>query len=375
MTRSVRRSARCAVLSFLYVHIGLVAAASVPGELDRHVELLDRAAAVRISMEFDGTPLEQAFAAVSEAAQLPAFLDTRELLAYGFDPAEPVHLIFRDTPALTAFEMLGDALGGDFGGVRVEAYGGLLRLTTDSVANRVPMVQRYEIRDILEDAERLERLDAAQRELRQSDDAVEELILSADMALRLLIEILQDMVHPDGWRDLGGTRAITLTQAGSIIVIGPASTHRLVRQALSEIRRPQTASMIFEAMLVRVERSVVGDAIARYPAGSRTLARALTRGHDVRFRSFGTVSVGGTWRVEYGRGEERAGIAFAPMSDGVRGVLRCMIGAQIAGPGGVRSVDTDVDLAPDQQAIIAEIPGDPAEAHVLLLVILTEQSR
>jgi len=351
------------------------ATASEPGELERHIELLDRAAAARVSMEFDGTPLEEAFEAIRDAARIPAILDKREILETGFSLQAPVRLILRDTPALTAMELLGGALGEGVGNFRVEAYGGLLRLTSDAAGDRIRFTQQYVIQDIVTDAARVQRLRGALGDGDPEDVAFNVADLNAEAALRDLIMLLQEMAHPEDWFDMGGQRAKLGVLGCGIYVTGPPSTHRLIQQALRELRRPQTAAFVFEAMLVRVDRSVVGDAMGRHPAGSRVLARALTRGQDVRFRSIGTVSAGGTWRVERGRGDERLGIAFAPMSDPDRGVLRCMIGAQVIGSAGAQSVDTDVDLAPDQQAIITEIPGDPQAEHVLLLVILMEQTR
>jgi len=355
------------------------AAAADSSDLDQQIELLDQATVRRVSLEFDHVPFQRAVREVGEAAGISVVVDRREIEETGFDLDAPVRMIFRSTPAITALEMLIEVLGEGLNLFRVEAYGGLLRVTSSYVSDRHSYVRRYEVRDLIADADAFERLAL----LRLDGDGEPEAEadpgtgapVNRDQAMHRLIDALQEIVHPLQWRSAGGTRADLLSFAGGLYVTGPASTHRLVRNLLDEMRRSRSPSLIFESAIVQLERSAFAEAQARFPAGTRALARALMRGDGVRYRFFGSVSEGGTFRAEYGAGEERIGVAMSPRFDADRGLLTWMIGAQMIGPGFARSVDTDIDLAPDHQSIVLEIPGDPESDTGLFLIISLVQTR
>ncbi len=243
-------------------------------ESDRMVR--QRMAQTRVPIDFNNNSLEQVVAFIEQVTGLDIYVDYRALNNSGIDRADEVTLKLQDVPMDTALSRVLEQLGEGADRPQWAIQDGILTVSSDQALRARTILLVYDIRDLLfqvptfDNAPELD-LESALNQAQNSgggsggggsggggfggggggggggaggggggaifgepgDDPER---ISREELVAQIVNIIQENVDPEGWRDLGGDTGSIQELNGNLIIRNTANNHRDIEGLLSQLR-------------------------------------------------------------------------------------------------------------------------------------------
>lgn len=361
-------------------------------EARRAIELLDRLAAARLTIDWPDRPLVVAIEELSQALPVPLAADFLSLERLGIGPTDPLDLRLRDASGLAVLGAIAGQLGDAWERPRFEVAGGRLVLTTIEGARALRHLVVYDVRDLLAAGV----ADALARELAvgapgedaagaaqegamegggageaQDDDAEAE--GDGMMPLtpgRALILLLIEHVDPDVWLEVGAGLAKITDRSGVLIVTAPATTHRMLRDALARLRRAEAATIGVHASIVDLPRATWERIVDRaQPDDPRLVDRVRAAEGRLRWKSAASAALGTESRFEAQDEAIEVLLEITPTRDAARETTRAAVRVRCVEGSDRREVAATVTLPPGFGGAVLELPAATPGAEVRLLLL------
>lgn len=192
-------------------------------------------------IKFDKTPLNEAVSKLMDITGADIIVDWRALEAAAIDKNEPVSLRLHNVTLGTALDYLCRGIGG--GTVRIGYtldHRIVIVSTVEDLASKV-YTRMYNIEDLIETLMRRS-IDQSRRanEIR-SAAATQPIQLGVEMISRKecvdeIIKMVEELVTPDAWKDVGGPYGAVREFSGLLIVTHEARGHQQVESFLNDLR-------------------------------------------------------------------------------------------------------------------------------------------
>ncbi len=263
----------------------------IESEADRMVRY--RLNEARIAPEFSNNSLEQVVAFLESVTGLPIYVDWRALNNIGIDRDTEVNLRLQEVSAETALERILEQLGDEIDRPQYAIQDGILTISSDSALRRRTVLLVYDIRDLLfqvptfDNAPSLD-LDSALDQGQQSggfggggggfggggggggrgggggggggsgggifgDPGDDPDRLTRAELVEQIVNIIQENVDPNGWRDLGGDTGSLQELNGNLIITNTPNNHRAIDGLLSRLREIRALQINVESRFLTVD--------------------------------------------------------------------------------------------------------------------------
>ncbi len=203
---------------------------------------LDRRVA---SVNFDGTPLDEAIESLRRQTGADITLKTGELTSAGLAPKMPVTLRAADLPLKRVLELVCDDFGSNSSAMLdVRAQDGQIIVSTRHDHARFAVIRMYDVRDLIA-AHHDTRYRLGWRPPERSTSPQTSSSGSVfgrphpapyDEAIETLTRLLMELVEPDMWRDNGGTVGNIRDFNGRLIIVGTPAMHDGIVELLAMLR-------------------------------------------------------------------------------------------------------------------------------------------
>lgn len=242
----------------------------VPGE-QRRDSLLIGALDKQVPVDFRRTPFDQAIERLAEAHQLNLIVNWQDLARAGVDRATPVDLSLPNEITLKkAITEILEQAGGGVVDVAYDVADGAVTIATKQFLDKKTYPAVYNITDLLMEIPQStnipvmdlaeatypaprprERADLPWRYGDDDDDEPEEDPERMDR-IRQIIDLIQDTIDPDSWRDRGGSVGMIKEINGQLVVTQNSAAHRRLRGLLNKLREERAIQVAVEALFVTV---------------------------------------------------------------------------------------------------------------------------
>ncbi len=409
----------------------LAALAQTPsGDLEAALALFDRLDNVVITTEYDGVPLSKTLTEMAARVPVPLRVDWPALDRLGVDDDDEITLRINQSNGNSALAALAFCLGDEMERPVFEAHGGQMVLTTIEGSAAMRLTAAYDVRDLLANPALVQRLqeqrpqpavgpeqpardadhpgaeddagdgerapaglppvrpipqplgpppghDPEHPELARPDtDAIDAPPAREPTPGEQLLWIITDHVDPDAWMNYGGNRALITELDGVLMVTAPPRTHRLLRDALKQLRQANPAMLAIEATIVDVPRATHARLSRQNDPMSAAFALALRNEKDaiMVWRADQALAIGGELAVQVRNGGIEVRIALKPQFDSARGVLLMELDASTNAGEDHRQVKTTLAMNPAQVCATVELPNaKPSETMRLIVLSVARQ--
>lgn len=209
----------------------IVAAASLLGYRDsdedsRTLALLEQR---RINIEFNGTPLSEALLALQRQSGLVIEPDWGPLDTIAIAPDLLITLRADNQSIGEALRSLCRALGNELDRPFLQLDRGQVVVTTQDRAREHIQLAVYDVHDLIE---------LILREIPSRPDGTrpEATIVDREEPVRHVIDVLQECVDPEGWRDLGGNTSSLIVFDEYLFIRTTPANHRAITRLLAALR-------------------------------------------------------------------------------------------------------------------------------------------
>jgi len=242
-----------------------------PGAEPRDILLLS-ALDRRVPVDFRGTPFDQAMEHFVQANQLNIIVNWHDLERAGVDRKTPVHLSLPKEISLkkAITEVLDQAAGGQVE-LGFEVDQGVINVATRRLLDEKTYPVIYDINDLLlevpqftnapmtdlRDATRSTRRRSyahADRPWRYGDDDDDEPEANPEheRRVRKVIQLIEETVAPESWRDRGGSVGSMQEINGQLVVTQNSAAHRQISGLLDKLREQRAIQVSIEALFITV---------------------------------------------------------------------------------------------------------------------------
>ena len=379
--------------------------------VDRALAALDAAERTMVTLQVEDRPLGDVLTELSDLAPVPIDGDWSTLELLGVDEHTPITLAAVQRPLASVLGELLEPHVDAFEEPTFEYHDGRFYLTTRDAAVRMRLFAVYDVRDLVSDPALVADLitprspvieDGAVPELplpgglpqSESGDAGEDDPAHEDApdveggaeagadpwadlpprvrATRELMAMLVEHVDPDAWLNFGGTRARIDPFNELLLVSGPASLHRHLRDALQTIRAARADAVAMRIRLVSLPRSELARLERRHGHWTRAARRDLESIPELEIH------------LETGRLTAAVGSVMSFESSGEGGGVRLTLKPHRAAETGVLRIDVELGVRqseaestlettlviPDRRTLgVTEVPAFGGDDTAMLLVI------
>ncbi len=247
----------------------------------------------KVPVDFNNNTLEQVVSYLQQVSGVDIYVDYKALGNAGIDRSTPVTLKLQDTSVATALERVLEQLGEGQDRPQWDVQDGVLTVSSDEAMRKRTMLRVYDIRDLLmqvptfDNAPKLD-LDNALNQGQNSgggsgggggggsggfgggggggsgggsgssgsifgtsskDEAPR---LSRDELVQQIVQIIQENVDPEGWRDLGGDTGSLQELNGNLIITNTPNNHRSIEGLLAQLREIRALQINVESRFLTV---------------------------------------------------------------------------------------------------------------------------
>jgi hypothetical protein len=383
-----------------------------PPELDAALEVLDRLDRVAITAEYAAVPLTQAIVDLATRLPVPVRVDWRALDRLGVDDDDEITLTIDRANGNSALASMAFCLGDELERPIFEVHAGQLVLTTIEGSAAMRLTTAYDVRDLLANAGLVEQLRnqrpqpqvggearADPPELPQVHPIPEPLGQPpghegehdelprppAENAAaperqptpgEQLLWLITDHVDPEAWMNYGGNRALITEIDGVLMVTATPRTHRLLRQALQQLRRANPAMISLTAMIIDIPRASHQRLARQHDSDSAAFAAALRARSDARivWSADQPIAVGSELNTLSRAAGIEVNVSVKPSFDQARGILVTAVNASTTAGDDHRQVNTTLALHPGHGCAIVDLPGAQS-SEIMRLVVLSVTRR
>jgi len=242
-----------------------------PGDEQRNVLMLS-ALDRRVPVDFRKTPLDQTMEHFAKADRLNLIVNWNELERAGVDRKTPINLELPSEITLkkALTEVLEQAGGGvvDLG---FEVDEGVITVATRQFLDKKSYPVIYDVSDLLVEAPNF--TDAPMTDLRDAtrrsrsatrnqadrpwqygddDDDEPESDPARESRVQKIIELLQETVSPESWRDRGGSVGSIREINGQLVVTQNSASHQQIRGLLDKLREERAIQIAVESLFITV---------------------------------------------------------------------------------------------------------------------------
>ncbi len=387
------------------------------GELERAIDLFDKAEAITISADYVDESLEDVIEDLNAQTPIQLRADWRALESLGAWRTDDVTLQIGEGSLSMVLAGLTLQFGDEFERPVIEAWADQMILTTQEATVAMRMTDVYDVRDLLADGSALAELRAesvnTDPPIESSSDAepateslpVEIMNQEADdddgpdeqqapprgLAVPDLEELLRDTptreratpgeelmifiadhVDADAWTQLGGTRAEISERNGVLFVTASANTHRKFRDALRRLRRTIPAAIALEAAIVELPRQQLDGLTRRYDLTSQALARAVLLSSDckVYWSTSTTVVMDRELSIESESNGVEVTLDLTPHFEKENGALSLEVRVTSSHEDDRRSVRTTMAMPFRGGGAITELPASSRSERARLVILI-----
>jgi len=245
-------------------------------ESPQNREVWQKLQTTRIPPNFNGNTLLQVKDYLQSVANLNIYIDAKALANAGIDVETPITLQLQDVPISTALNQILSQLGEGDQRPRYDVIDGVLTISSDSAMRARTFLQVYDIRDLLfqvptfDNAPPLD-LDTALSQNSPNggsnngnggggnsngslfkDPGPEKPRLSRAELVKQIVDIIQENIDSDGWRDLGGNTGSLQELNGNLIITNTPANHREINGLLAQLREIRALQINVESRFMTV---------------------------------------------------------------------------------------------------------------------------
>jgi type II secretory pathway component GspD/PulD (secretin)/tetratricopeptide (TPR) repeat protein len=261
-------------------------------ESDADRQVYQRLAQTRVPVDFNGNSLEQVVAFMEQVTGLDIYVDYKALNNVGIDRTDEVTLRLQDVPMNTALERILEQMGEGEDRPEWAIQDGILTISSDEALRLRKLLLVYDIRDLLmqvptfDNAPDLD-LDSALNQAQNQgggggggsggggggfggggsggggsgggsgggifgESGEDPERLSREELVDQIVNIIQENVDPDGWRDLGGDTGSIQELNGNLIITNTANNHRDIEGLLAQLREIRALQINVESRFLTV---------------------------------------------------------------------------------------------------------------------------
>lgn len=240
----------------------------VESPVDREVYArLDRQ---RIPADFADATLENILQFIAAVTNLNLDVDWDSLSQIGIERDRRLSLQLREVPASTLLTRVLQRVSIDeFSRASWTVQDGIILVASDSDLRRNTFIVIYDVRDLLfevpnyQNAPELDIDQATQQGaggggggtggIFDQDDQDEDVRRSEEEILRDLLDIIQENVDFEGWRENGGDTGIVQQFGGNLIITNTAANHREIQRLLDKLREIRSIQITIETRFLQVQ--------------------------------------------------------------------------------------------------------------------------
>ena len=225
-----------------------------------------------ISVDFADDPFDQVIAQLTETHRLPIIVNWNDLEAAGIARDTPIDLYLPVEISLKrALTEIVEQAGSRGNEVGFEVFDGIIKIATQATLDEDTYTAVYDINDLLmeipnfkdapfTDLEKSIEQSLAQRLNRGTtpwatcDDADDEAPLDPQRASRLqtIIDLIQETVAHDSWRERGGTVGVIKEINGQLVITQNSAAQRQIDSLLGKLREQRAIQIAVEARFLTV---------------------------------------------------------------------------------------------------------------------------
>jgi hypothetical protein len=186
---------------------------------------IDHLQKTTVDLDIPDATLAQALGKLEQAIDLPISAHWQALEQIDTFPDDRISLRAAGLNAAEVIELVRSMMGDEFERPVAFIDGGVLRITRqDDLIDETTTVV-YDVRDLL----------AASTGLPFEDRETNQPVFSADI-VENLVNIVEELVDPEGWRDLGGTTGSLHELDGKLFIDNTLPNHRAIQTLLTQLR-------------------------------------------------------------------------------------------------------------------------------------------
>ncbi len=232
-----------------------------------------------VPLDLDAVPFREAMERFADAHQMNIEVNWKDMAAAGIDPQAPVTLNMPQEVTLRkAIEMTLNQAGGVGSKLGFAVQGGVMTVATQHWLDHENIFQAtYNIEDLLYDIPQF--ADAPkigffeQANARQSEDAQGRVIWistpeagdeplpddARDTRVRKLIQLIQDQIAPESWRDKNGSIGTITEFSGQLVVTQNSASQERVSNLLDKLREQRSVQVAVEARFLTVQSNFLEE--------------------------------------------------------------------------------------------------------------------
>lgn len=241
----------------------------VESPVDREVYArLDRQ---RIPADFADATLENILQFIAAVTNLNLDVDWDSLSQIGIERDRRLSLQLREVPASTLLTRVLQRVSIDeFSRASWTVQDGIILVASDADLRRNTFIVIYDVRDLLFEVPNYEfapelDIDQATQQgggggggggtggIFDQDDDDEDTRRTEEEILRDLLDIIQENVDFEGWRENGGDTGIVQQFGGNLIITNTAGNHREIQRLLDKLREIRSIQITIEARFLQVQ--------------------------------------------------------------------------------------------------------------------------
>ena len=242
----------------------------------------------RVPVDFANNTFEQVETFLEQVTGLNIYVDWKALEIAGINRDDEIDLRLADVSAATALRRILEQLGEEDQRPQFDVMDGILTVSSDEAMRKRTFLQVYDIRDLLfqvpifDNAPELD-LDSALNQGQNSggsggggggggfgggggggsgggggggalftNTGGEIDRMTREELVEQIVNIIQENVDPDGWRDLGGDTGSLQELNGNLIITNTASNHRSINGLLAQLREIRALQINVESRFLTV---------------------------------------------------------------------------------------------------------------------------
>jgi type II secretory pathway component GspD/PulD (secretin) len=207
-------------------------------------------------MNFEGIAFSDAIDFLRDITQMNFFVDWRALEAAGIDRNAPVTVRVRDVAVSKALRLVLDNVGGGTVKLGYAVDGNVLNVSTAEELAKNVITRVYDIRDLIVEIPDFTAVPAAPLPQTRPDPAKQR----ADR-IKEVMDLIQETVAADSWREAGGTVGAMRQIQGQLIVTQTPENQQQIATLLAQLREPRGVQVMVEARFVMLDPATLDESL------------------------------------------------------------------------------------------------------------------